>query len=80
MDKTENIRREMTIDLNNNALGRADLELKYGQVWDNDELTKDFSVLSFAAPFILVESKATYAPGVLRFQDRPRFYFDFEPT
>ena len=37
-DATENIRREMVKELNAAPKGRAELELKHGQVWDTQEL------------------------------------------
>ena len=79
MDPTENIRREMVAELNSNAQDRAGLEQRYGAVWNTDELTRDFNVVSFFAPFVFVETKVGSVGGTLRFQDMPRFYFDFVP-
>ena len=77
-DPTENIRREMTAKLNAEAASRLPLEEQYGQVWDTSELQKDFSVLAFAAPFVVVERKSDGVKGTLMFQHSPRFYFAFE--
>ena len=49
-DTTENIRREMVRELNAEPKGRAELELKHGQVWDTEELGRDFEVMGFLAP------------------------------
>lgn len=80
MDTTENIRREMTAQLNAQAAERARLEKQYGQVWNTDELTRDFEVLGFMAPFVVVRRKADGKKGSLMFQHSPRFYFSYCPT
>jgi len=62
--------------MNNNE--REKLEKKHGQVWDTNELTDDFDVKSFIAPFVVVERSSDGKRGTLMFQHHPRFYFDFE--
>ena len=49
-DTTENIRRELVRKLNAEPKGRAALELKHGQVWDTQELGRDYEVMGFLAP------------------------------
>jgi hypothetical protein len=56
---------------------RARLEVAVGQVWDTIELQKDFEVLGFQAPFVVVVKKATGEKGSLEFTHLPRFYFSF---
>jgi len=53
------------------------LELEYGQVWDTGQMTKDFDVLGFGAPFVVVQRKSDGQKGTLMFQHNPRFYFAF---
>lgn len=77
-DPTENIRKEMVNDINNNPNEREALENKYGEVWDTDELTKNFNVIGFAAPFIMVSRKSDNTKGTMMFQHSPRYYFKFE--
>jgi hypothetical protein len=83
MDKTEGIRRVMVAKVNSEvesddeAAERKRLEAKYGQVWDSSELVRDFDVLGFMAPLVVVTSVATGKKGSLQFQDMPRFYFGF---
>ena len=77
MDTTEQIRKEMVTEINSDAIERQNLESKYGQVWDTNELQKDFSVKGFMAPFVIVERKSDKQMGTLTFQHSPRFYFDF---
>jgi hypothetical protein len=56
---------------------REDLESRYGQVWNTNELQEVFSVTGFMAPFVGVVRKSDGVKGCLMFQGSPRFYFDF---
>lgn len=56
---------------------RAQLEKDVGQVWDTDELCRDFEVEGFGAPFVVVTRKADNVRGSLEFTHMPRFYFSF---
>ena len=78
MDTTENIRRELVQEINANATDREKLEAKHGQVWDTDELGRDFDVTGFAAPFVVVNRKSDGKRGALVFQHSPRFYYAFQ--
>lgn len=80
IDPTEGIRREMVAEINTSPPEREALESEYGQVWNTEELSRDFEVLSFLAPFISVTRKADGARGAMMFQDRPRYYFNFTTT
>ena len=77
MDPTEDIRRAMVIELNTDAGDRAALEAQYGQVWDSDELRRDFAVEGFMAPFVVARRKADDVRGSLMFTHSPRFYFSW---
>jgi len=77
VDPTENIRKEMVDVINSDPNERAALEAKYGQVWDTQELQKDFEVKGFMAPFISVSRKSDGARGTMMFQHSPRYYFDY---
>ena len=77
-DPTENIRRQMVAEINADPNGREALEAKYGQVWDTAQLTNDFEVLGFMAPFVVVRRKSDHKKGSLQFQHSPRFYFSFD--
>lgn len=78
-DPTEEIRRLMVDKINSKPAERDVLEAKYGKdnVWDTDDLQRDFKVLGFMAPFCAVERKSDGVKGTLTFQHMPRFYFDF---
>ena len=77
IDPTENIRKEMVDVINSDPNERAALEAKYGQVWDTQELQKDFEVKGFMVPFISVSRKSDGARGTMMFQHSPRYYFDY---
>lgn len=77
-DPTEDIRREMVGAINSDPNEREALETKYGQVWDTQQLGKDFEVKGFLAPFITVTRKSDGATGSMMFQHSPRYYFDFK--
>lgn len=78
-DPTEILRKERIAELAAGAGPRAELEAKYGQVWDTDQLTADFEVIGFAAPLVVVRRRSDGQKGSLEFQGRPRFYFNFVP-
>jgi hypothetical protein len=76
-DATENIRRTLVSEINSNPDGRAALEKEYGQVWDTQQLSNDFEVTGFMAPFVVVKRKSDGVVGSLMFQHSPRYYFSF---
>ena len=76
-DPTETIRREMVAEINHAPGSREALEAEHGQVWDTAELTAEFIVNGFLAPFVTVTRKADDVDGTMMFQHQPRFYFSF---
>ena len=78
-DETEDIRRQMLADINAEPGSREYLEAKHGQVWDTSELSRDFEVIGFAAPLVVVRRKSDGVQGSLMFQHHPRLDFGFEP-
>lgn len=58
-------------------VARDDLEKRVGRVWDTQELTAEFQVHSFMAPYVVVSRKSDGQMGVLEFTHHPRFYFSF---
>jgi len=77
MDSTEAIRRKMVQEINFEPRSRETLEEEHGRVWNTQELSADFTVEGFMAPFVVVTSKTTGKKGSLMFQDRPRLYYGF---
>jgi hypothetical protein len=55
----------------------ADLAASQGQKWAPDELIRDFDVLGFAAPFVVVMRRSDKVIGSLEFTGSPRVYFAF---
>lgn len=78
MDETEEIRRDLAQAINSNPGSREALEAEYGQVWDTQELTRDYYVEGFAAPLVVVRRKKDGKVGSLFFQHNPRFYYGFQ--
>ncbi len=78
-DPTEPIRRELAAQINAEPDSREALEAKHGQVWNTNELARDFDVLGFAAPLVVVCRKSDGVTGSLFFQHDPRLYYDFQP-
>ena len=77
MDSTEQIRREQVEEINKDPGSRESLEVKHGQVWDTTELSQEFNVLGFMAPYVVVVRKKDNVKGSMQFQHSPRFYFNF---
>lgn len=69
-DSTEAARRELVAKINTSPIPE-------GPRWTTDELTRDFEVLGFMAPFVMVRRKADGVRGTLAFTHSPRVYFDF---
>ena len=77
-DPTEAIRRQRLVEINTEPGIREALESQHGQVWDTQELGRDFHVLGFAAPLVVVRRNSDGVRGSLEFQHQPRFYFSFQ--
>jgi hypothetical protein len=71
------------VSINTASLGvpgsREALEAQHGKVWSTEELSRDFEVIGFMAPYIAVRRKSYGKKGSLEFQHNPRFYFAFKP-
>ena len=70
-DPTEAIRKDML----ESGQPHADLAVDTERRWTTDELTRDFEVIGFAAPFVVVRRKSDGAKGSLEFTHSPRVYF-----
>lgn len=53
----EEERRERLQQINESPRERAQLALAYGQVWNTTEMSDDFEVTGFAAPYAIVKRK-----------------------
>ncbi len=77
-DDTEDIRRALVGEINEEPNDRERLEAHYGRVWDTEQLRRDFDVQGFMAPFVLVNRRSDDKRGTLMFQHAPRFYFSWD--
>jgi hypothetical protein len=75
MDATEALRRKLMAQLAIEAADRVTLERRHGQVWDPVELRRDFSVIGFLAPLVVVRRKSDGMLMTMMFQAEPRLYF-----
>ena len=81
-DATEAHRRRRLAEINRTVESddviaeRQRLEARYGQIWDAGQLAKDFDVLGFMAPFVVVQRRSDGRKRSLEFQHLPRFYFN----
>lgn len=73
-DSTETARRHLI------ATGQpvADLAADTGEKWTIDTLMKDFTVIGFLSPFVVVRRKSDDKVGTLEFTNRPRVYFGWQ--
>ncbi len=78
-DPTEAARRARLAEINAVPGSREALEAAHGQVWDTRQLARDFEVIGFLAPLVVVRRRSDGVKGSLEFQHRPRFYFAFVP-
>ena len=62
-DPTEAIRRQQIGEINAQPGSREALEAEHGQVWDTQELGRDFTVLGFMAPYVGREEEVGRAAG-----------------
>lgn len=77
-DSTEIVRRILAVKINSQAVERVELEARHGRVWNATELAAEFTVLGFAAPFVVVRRESDQRLGSLLFQHDPRYYFSFQ--
>jgi hypothetical protein len=77
-DPTESARREMITTGQPHEDYREAVSAGYPQ-WTTDELQRDFEVLGFAAPFVVVRRRSDGIKGSLEFTYSPRVYFNWEP-
>lgn len=73
------MRMEMVREINSAQSDRSDLIAKYGQVWNLEQLSREFHILAFSAPFVIVRRRADECIGSILFQHNPRWYFQFMP-
>ncbi len=68
----------MVREINSERSSRKTLEKRHGTVYSTTEMMKEFEMVSFAAPFVVVKRKEDGQLGTLMFQHTPRFYFEWQ--
>ena len=76
-DPTEETRRQLALVINASPRSRELLESEFGPVLDPTELARQFEVLGFRAPFVVVRRNSDQQLGSFLFQHHPRLYFSF---
>ncbi len=77
-DPTESIRRIMVSAINDIPGNRKQLEEEHGKIYDTKEVSAEFEITGFAAPFVIVRRWSDNKRGTMVFQDQPRYYFNFK--
>jgi hypothetical protein len=78
-EEYERARRARLAEINEAPKDADALRAAHGEVWDTDGLRRDYEVIGFAAPFVVVRRRADGVVGSLEFQHEPRLYFAFAP-
>lgn len=76
-DETEPVRRAMI----ESGQPQKDLERVMeagGDRWDTQELQRDFEVIGFLAPYVVVRRRVDGVRGTMEFTHSPRWYFGFK--
>lgn len=59
--------------------GREHVPADAGARWTSEELRRDFEVIGFQAPYVMVRRRSDGVEGTLEFVHSPRIYFSFVP-
>lgn len=51
---------------------------EFQETWNTTELQRDFEVIGFAAPLVVVRRKSDEQKGSLQFEHSPRVYFNWQ--
>lgn len=78
-NELEGMRLQLLAQVNEHrARDRVEAEDKYGTVWDVEEFRRDFDLVGFMEPFVVVKRKSDGKKGSLFFQHHPRFYHGWQ--
>lgn len=58
---------------------REQLEAEFGEVWDTRELANVFVLTGIVGDVVVVRRKSDQRVGTLRYQNRPRYFYQFVP-
>jgi hypothetical protein len=74
----EPARRALSEIFNEHPGTRAELEARYGQVWNAKQFLADFDTLSNLDPTVVVRRRRDGIVGSLFFQHQPLLFFQFQ--
>lgn len=74
------LRRQRLAELGLVPGSRDALKAEHGQVWDSQELLKDFEVLECLGPYVAVRRRSDGQRGNVEADDDFRFFFSFRPA
>jgi len=77
IDPIESRRRARLAEIHAHPGGRPELEALHGQVWNSEQLARDFEVLGFLAPYVVVRRRGDDVIGSLEFPAAAAFLFSF---
>ena len=72
-DPTESIRRHRLAEINADPGSRQALKEQHGRVWDTQELSDEFEVLGFLAPYVVVRPTVFGTPILIFALEFPRW-------
>lgn len=70
-DPTEGFRRELVHAINSGTIQPE------GREWTTEELTAEFEIIGFLAPYVAVKNRVTGKKGSMLFRHNPRVYFGY---
>jgi hypothetical protein len=70
----------MTNNINQTGLDRPALEAAHGKVWNEEEFAREFHVGAIIGTVMVVVRRSDGQVGRVAYQNRPRFYYDFQPS
>jgi hypothetical protein len=74
----DEMRRKRQAELHTpSEITRESLTAQHGRVWDTSDLSADFEVRGFMAPYVIVRRKSDGLMGSMEFTYMPRCYFNF---
>lgn len=59
---------------------REELERLHGRVWSQQEIAREFIIVSIVGLTVIVRRKADDVVGSLDYQNAPRLYYNFRPA
>ena len=67
LDPTEPYRRQRLAEINAQPGSREALEAEHRQVWNTEELMREFQVIGFLAPYVVVRRRSDGKKGSARY-------------